>query len=73
MNELEPGDIVTIKALTARHRRFWGHQITHVGVYIGNGKIIRGKIVCGKSDNMFALRMGEPDSAGTTLEAGTVP
>ncbi len=40
MDELEPGDIVTIKALTAEHRRFWGHKVTHVGVYIGNGKII---------------------------------
>ena len=40
MEELEPGDIITIKALTAQHRRFWGHRVTHVGVYIGNGKII---------------------------------
>jgi hypothetical protein len=40
MEELEPGDIITFKALTAQHRRFWGHRVTHVGVYIGNGKII---------------------------------
>ncbi len=40
LEELEPGDIITIKALTAQHRRFWGHRVTHVGVYIGNGKII---------------------------------
>ena len=38
--ELEPGDIITFKALTAQHRRFWGHRVTHVGVYIGNGKFI---------------------------------
>jgi hypothetical protein len=40
VDELEPGDIITIKALTAEHRRFWGHRVTHVAVYIGNGKII---------------------------------
>jgi hypothetical protein len=40
LEELEPGDIVTIRALTAEHRRLWGHRVTHVGVYIGNGKII---------------------------------
>ncbi len=40
LDELEPGDIVTIKAMTAEHRRFWAHRVTHVGVYIGNGKII---------------------------------
>jgi hypothetical protein len=38
--ELEPGDVITFKALTAQHRRFWGHRVTHVGVYIGNGKFI---------------------------------
>lgn len=40
VEELEPGDIVTLKAASPEHRRFWGHRITHVGVYIGNGKII---------------------------------
>jgi hypothetical protein len=40
IDELEPGDIITFKALTASHRRFWGHRVTHVGVYIGNGKMI---------------------------------
>jgi hypothetical protein len=40
VEELEPGDIITFKALTAQHRRFWGHRVTHVGVYIGNGKFI---------------------------------
>ena len=39
-DEMEPGDIITFRALTAEHRRFWGHRVTHVGVYIGNGKII---------------------------------
>ncbi len=40
IEELEPGDILTMKAVTEQHRRFWGHRITHVGVYIGNGKFI---------------------------------
>lgn len=40
IDELEPGDILTMKAVSAQHRRFWGHRITHVGVYIGNGKFI---------------------------------
>jgi len=39
-DEMEPGDIITIRALTASHRRFWHHRITHVGVYIGRGKMI---------------------------------
>jgi NlpC/P60 family len=39
-DELEPGDIVTIRAATRQHQRFWGHRITHVGVYIGGGKMI---------------------------------
>jgi len=40
VEELEPGDIITFKALSAQHRRFWGHRVTHVGVYIGSGKFI---------------------------------
>jgi hypothetical protein len=40
IEELEPGDIITMKAASARHERFWGHHVTHVGVYIGNGKFI---------------------------------
>ncbi len=40
VEEVEPGDILTFKAVTEQHRRFWGHSITHVGVYIGNGKFI---------------------------------
>lgn len=40
IDEMEPGDIVTIRAASAEHRRFWHHRITHVGVYIGNGKLI---------------------------------
>lgn len=38
--EMEPGDIITIRAANAAHRRFWRHNITHVGVYIGHGKMI---------------------------------
>jgi hypothetical protein len=40
LEEIEPGDVVTIKAATAAHRHFWHHSVTHVGVYIGHGKII---------------------------------
>ena len=40
VDELEPGDIITIRAASERHRRFWKHRITHVGVYLGNGKLI---------------------------------
>jgi len=36
----QDGAVADAKALTAKHRPFWGHQVTHVGVYIGNGKII---------------------------------
>ncbi|MFA5974816.1 MAG: NlpC/P60 family protein [Elusimicrobiota bacterium] len=38
--EMEPGDIITIRAASRAHQRFWRHRITHVGVYIGNGKMI---------------------------------
>lgn len=40
VEEMEPGDIITIRAASAAHRRFWRHSITHVGVYIGHGKMI---------------------------------
>jgi cell wall-associated NlpC family hydrolase len=40
LEELEPGDIITIRAASEQHRRFWKQRITHVGVYLGNGKII---------------------------------
>ena len=40
LDELEPGDIITIRAASQRQRRRWGHNVTHVGVYIGNGQII---------------------------------
>jgi len=49
VEELEPGDIITLRALTAQHRRFWGHQVTHVGVYIGNGKFIHAATLSTKS------------------------
>lgn len=40
IEEIEPGDVITIKAASAQHRRFWGHRVTHVGVYVGHGKFI---------------------------------
>jgi len=40
LEELEPGDIITFKALTGPAPAFLGHRVTHVGVYIGNGKFI---------------------------------
>jgi cell wall-associated NlpC family hydrolase len=40
IDEMEPGDIITIRAASRQHQRFWGHRITHVGVYVGNGKLI---------------------------------
>ncbi len=40
LEELEPGDIVTIRAASEAHRRFWKHKVTHVGVYLGQGKLI---------------------------------
>lgn len=40
VDELEPGDVITIRAASEEHRRFWKHRITHVGVYLGNGKLI---------------------------------
>lgn len=40
IDEMEPGDIITIRAASAGHRRFWHHSVTHVGVYLGHGKII---------------------------------
>ena len=49
VEEIEPGDIIMIKALTAQHRRFWGHRVTHVGVYVGNGKFIHAATASVKS------------------------
>lgn len=40
VDEMEPGDIITIRAASEAHRRYWRHRITHVGVYLGNGKLI---------------------------------
>lgn len=39
-DEMEPGDLITIRAASRRHRRLWKHSVTHVGVYIGHGKMI---------------------------------
>lgn len=38
--ELEPGDLLTFYAPTPEHRAAWGHRITHVGIYIGDGRLI---------------------------------
>jgi hypothetical protein len=40
LSELEPGDVVTLRAPSEAHRRFWHHSITHVGIYLGNGMVI---------------------------------
>jgi hypothetical protein len=58
--ELEPGDIITFKALTAQHRRFWGHRVTHVGVYIGNGKFIHAATASVKSKRSW-IRISDLD------------
>jgi hypothetical protein len=58
--ELEPGDIITFKALTAQHRRFWGHRVTHVGVYIGNGKFIHAATASVKSTRSW-VRIADLD------------
>ncbi len=53
LEELEPGDIITMNAMTTQHRRFWGHRVTHVGVYIGNGKFIHAATASSKSKRSF--------------------
>jgi hypothetical protein len=60
IEELEPGDIITFKALTAQHRRFWGHRVTHVGVYIGNGKFIHAATASVKSKRSW-VRIADLD------------
>lgn len=57
-DEMEPGDIIAIKAASDAHRRFWGHSITHVGVYIGNGKYIHAATSSRKAKRAF-IRLGE--------------
>jgi len=53
IDELEPGDIITIRAASREHQRFWHHRITHVGVYIGNGKLIHASTASPKSKRSF--------------------
>lgn len=62
--ELEPGDIVTIRAASPEHRRFWGHRITHVGVYIGNGKLIHASTATRKARRSFVKIADIDDFAG---------
>lgn len=38
--EMEPGDIVLIRAGSEQQRVFWKHRVTHVAIYLGRGKII---------------------------------
>jgi len=66
-DELEPGDIVTIKAASRAHRRFWGHSITHVGVYIGNGKMIHASTASRKSVRSF-IRVVDVNSFGSRVD-----
>ena len=72
LEELEPGDIITFKALTAQHRRFWGHRITHVGVYVGNGKFIHAATASVKSKRSW-VRLADVEDfrnrIGTKLSA----
>ncbi len=53
MDEMEPGDIIAIKAASPAHRAFWGHSITHVGVYIGHGKFIHAATATHKAKRSF--------------------
>jgi hypothetical protein len=52
-DEMEPGDIITIRAASERHRRFWKHKITHVGVYLGNGKLIHASTASAKAKRSY--------------------
>jgi len=66
-DELEPGDIITIRAATRAHRRFWGHRITHVGVYIGNGKIIHASTASPHARRSF-VRVADLDVFRTRID-----
>ena len=56
VDELEPGDIITIRAASEAHRRFWKHRITHVGVYLGNGKLIHASTASAKAKPLLHPR-----------------
>lgn len=58
--ELEPGDIITIRAGSDTHRRFWRHKITHVGVYLGQGKIIHAATASPKARRAY-VRIADLD------------
>jgi hypothetical protein len=60
VDEMEPGDIITIRAASDAHRRFWKHRITHVGVYLGNGKIIHASTASHTSKRSY-IRVGSLD------------
>lgn len=60
IEELEPGDILTIQAATPEHRRFWGHRVTHVGVYVGQGKFIHAATASRKAKRAF-IRLADVD------------
>jgi hypothetical protein len=53
LEEIEPGDIITIKAGSPRHRRLWHHAVTHVAVYVGNGKVIHAATVSPKANRAW--------------------
>jgi len=60
VEEMEPGDIITIKAASAAHRHFWHHRITHVGVYIGHGKFIHAATISPRSTRSW-VRIADVD------------
>jgi len=60
LEEMEPGDIIAIRAASEAHRKFWGHGITHVGVYIGHGKYIHAATANRKARRAF-IRLGETE------------
>jgi cell wall-associated NlpC family hydrolase len=53
VDEMEPGDIITIRAGSPAHQRFWKHRITHVGVYLGNGKMIHAATSSAKAKRSY--------------------
>jgi len=66
-DELEPGDIITIRAASREHRRFWHHRVTHVAVYIGNGKIIHASTASPRAHRSF-VRITDLDTFRTRID-----